>query len=64
MRIMLVFVGLLVVLGGLLPLLKQYLPSSLSFVPTEGVAYQVLIIFIGVAAIVYGSRRGRHIIKR
>ncbi len=64
MRIMMIFIGVLVVLGGLLPLLKNYLTGTLAFLPTEGVGYQAFIIFIGLVAIVYGVKKRRVILKR
>ncbi len=59
MRWMLTFVGVLVVLGGLLPLIKDKVSGIFGFLPTEGTGYQVLIILIGVIAIIYGIRKRR-----
>ncbi len=61
MKGMIVFIGLLTVLGGLLPLLNQWemLPEPLKFVPTEGGAYQMIIVLIGVIGIIYGWKLGR-----
>lgn len=60
MKGMLVFVGLLTILGGLLPILKNtvLLSGILAKVPTEGVGYQMIIIAIGVIAIWYGFHKG------
>ena len=64
MRAMMVVIGILVVLGGLLPLLKNYLPEVLGFLPTEGAAYQALIIIIGLGAIIYGIKKKRITLRR
>ena len=64
MRMMMVFIGVLVVLGGLLPLLKNYLTGALAFIPIEGPVYQGVIILIGLVAIVYGIKKRRLILKR
>ena len=61
MKGMLVFVGLLTILGGLLPILKNTtsLSGVLANVPTEGIGYQSIIIAIGVIAIWYGFHKSR-----
>jgi len=64
MRAMMIVIGVLVVIGGLLPLLKNYLPEVLAFLPTEGVAYQSLIIVIGLGAIIYGIKKKRIVLRR
>ena len=58
LRIILVFIGLLTVMGGLLPILKQYniLQEYLGFIPVTGPIYQGIIIAIGVFAILYGLK--------
>lgn len=58
MKLMLTLVGLLTILGGLLPFLSnaKLLPSFLQGVPTSGPIYQGLIVAIGVVAFVYGIR--------
>jgi len=63
MKGMLVFVGLLTILGGLLPILKEktLLSGILTNVPTEGTGYQVIIIAIGVIAIWYGFHKGKNV---
>jgi len=57
MRWMLVFVGVLTVLGGLLPFVISFLPEPLKAIPTSGPVYQGIIVVIGLIAIVYGVRR-------
>lgn len=64
MRWMMILIGVLVVLGGLLPLLKSHLPGTLSFLPTEGMGYQAVIILIGLVAIIYGVKKKRVVFKR
>ena len=58
MKIMITFVGLLTILGGLLPFLssKEWLPGFLEWLPTSGPGYQALIIAIGLIAVYYGLR--------
>ncbi|MEK6862217.1 MAG: hypothetical protein AABY07_09715 [Nanoarchaeota archaeon] len=58
MKLMITFVGLLTVLGGLLPLLKDsgLLPSFLEKIPTSGIGYQAIIVAIGLIALIYGFR--------
>ena len=59
MIFMIILIGLLIVLGGLLPLLVQYnvLPSS---IPHEGLLYQLIIILIGIIAIWYGLKKFKY----
>ncbi len=58
MKLMLTFVGVLTILGGLLPFLssKNFLPAFLQGIPTSGPVYQGIIVAIGVVAFVYGIR--------
>ena len=55
---MLVFVGLLTIMGGLLPILNQYniLQEYLGFIPVTGPIYQGIIIVIGVFAVIFGIK--------
>lgn len=64
MKLMITFVGLLTVLGGLLPFLKDMnlLPDFLQGIPTSGPGYQIIIIGIGVIAVIYGVRSRSNII--
>ena len=57
MRWMLVFVGVLTVLGGLLPFIASLFPEPLNSIPTSGPVYQGIIVVIGLVAIIYGLRR-------
>ena len=59
MKIMLIFVGVLTVLGGLLPFIVNFFPEPLNAIPTSGNVYQGIIVLIGLIAIVYGVRRDR-----
>lgn len=59
MRGMLVLVGLLTVLGGILPLVANYVTLP-KYIPTQGPGYQLAITFIGLFAIFYGMRRGKY----
>ena len=61
MKTMLVFIGLLVILAGLLPLLVKYV-SALDIIPTTGIWYQVIIIVIGVIAVLYGMKGRKSVI--
>lgn len=63
MKGMLVFVGLLTILGGLLPILKNanLLPNVLAGIPTTGIGYQVIIIVIGIIALLYGFKKSKYI---
>lgn len=58
MRWMLVLIGVLTLLGGVWPLISglNFIPPWVKFIPASGVAYQIIIIVIGVIAIVYGVR--------
>lgn len=66
MKLMITFVGILTILGGLLPYLKDngLLPAFLQNIPTSGLGYQAIIIGIGIAAVIYGIRAGRRPIIR
>lgn len=57
MKLMIVFVGVLTVLGGLLPFIASYLPNPLNTIPTSGPVYQGIIVVIGLIAIIYGLKR-------
>lgn len=59
MKGMLVFIGLLTLLGGILPLVANYITLP-KYIPTEGIGYQLLIIIIGLFAIFYGMKRSRY----
>ncbi len=56
MKIMVTFVGILTILGGLLPFLEKmnWLPESVKWIPTSGPWYQAIIIGVGVIAVIYG----------
>lgn len=57
MRLMLIFVGLLTVLGGLLPFIINFVPEPYNTIPTSGPIYQGTIVVIGLIAIIYGLRK-------
>ena len=59
MKFMIVLVGILTILGGLLPFLAQMnlIPA---YIPVSGVAYQGLIIALGVIGVIYGFRQQRY----
>ncbi len=56
---MMIFVGILMVLGGAWPLVKglSFIPAWLQFIPSTGAGYQAIIIVIGIIAIAYGARQ-------
>ena len=62
MRAMLIFVGLLTILGGLLPFLSErnLLPGFLANIPTSGSTYQGIIVGIGALALIYGIIKSRY----
>ena len=44
-------IGLLTILGGVLPFIKETLPIAL---PTSGPAYSIIIVVIGIIGLIYG----------
>ena len=58
MKMLITLIGLLTILGGLLPLLanNNLLPGFLASVPTTGTGYQMIIVLIGVIALIYGVK--------
>lgn len=62
MRVIITIIGLLTILGGLWPLIKDqnWIPVSLQFIPSAGIAYQLIIVGIGVLGVLYGLRKRRH----
>lgn len=50
-RIVTIAIGLLTILGGILPFINESLPITL---PTSGPAYSIIIIIIGIIGLVYG----------
>ncbi len=62
MKIMVVFVGILTILGGIWPLISNYgfIPEQLKVIPSSGPTYQLIIIAIGAIAVLYGIMRDRH----
>ena len=61
MKAMITFIGLLTVLGGLLPFFQSmgWLTDGLARIPTSGPMYQAIIVGIGVIALIYGVRKGK-----
>ncbi len=61
MKTMIIILGLVTVLGGLLPWLKDnnFLPGFMQSIPTTGTGYQLIIIIIGVIGIIYGWKAGK-----
>lgn len=57
MRRNLFFIGVLVCIAGALPFLKDVnmLAPYIAVVPTEGIIYQAIIIFLGLVAILLGK---------
>jgi len=53
-RFIAVFLGVLTVFGGLLPLLKNYI-GLFAIVPTAGLIYSGIISLIGIIGIIYGA---------
>lgn len=53
-RFMVVLIGLLTLLGGVLPLIKDLIKLS---IPTTGPIYSGIIILIGLAAMMYGFQQ-------
>lgn len=50
------FLGILVIIAGVLPLITQYNLIALpSFIPTSGLTYQAIIIVLGVLLIIFGK---------
>ena len=61
MKFMHILIGLLVVIIGGLPFLKQFnlMPESLNFIPVSGWSYQLIIIGIGLLSIIFGVKVAR-----
>lgn len=61
MKFFIFLIGLLTLLGGLLPFLKDnnFMPGFLAWAPTSGMGYQLSIIILGVIGIVYGAKARR-----
>ena len=61
MKFMHILIGLLVVIIGGLPFLKQFnlMPESLNFIPVGGWQYQLMIIGIGLLSIIFGVKIAR-----
>ncbi len=59
MKIPLIITGILVVLVGLWPLIATmgFIPESIKFIPTTGIAYQAIVIVIGVLALLYAFNK-------
>ena len=53
-KIVLVAIGLMTILGGLLPFIQSYVPIA---IPTSGLLYSGIIILIGVAGFIYGASK-------
>ena len=58
MKILVILIGVLVVLLGLTPLLaeNELLPAALSFLPTAGWIYQLILIVLGILTVYYGIK--------
>lgn len=56
MKLMITFVGLLTILGGLWPLIVNYefIPEQIKSIPSSGPTYQLIIIGVGALAVLYG----------
>ena len=65
MKVVISLIGLATVLIGAWPVLNEstLIPDSIKFVPSTGVAYQAIIVVIGLAALLYGLRGGNAKIK-
>ena len=53
-KLVLVVIGLITILGGLLPFIQIYIPIS---IPTSGIVYSGMIILIGVIGFIYGASK-------
>jgi len=53
MRLMITFLGVLIILAGIIPLLAS-LGITLSFLPSESPGYQFIIIAVGIIGLLYG----------
>jgi len=55
MKVMILIIGVLIVLAGVLPFLGEdalnVLPSS---IPTKGIGYSLIVVFVGVIGLLYG----------
>ncbi|GEM_PF-2193696 len=62
MRVMITFVGILTMLGGIWPLVSNYdfIPETLNLIPSTGPTYQMIIIGIGAIAVLYGASVSRY----
>lgn len=64
-KIVVALIGLLTMGAGLLPVISDngLLPESLAFIPTIGLSYQAIIVFLGLAGLLYGLRKEHAKIK-
>lgn len=53
-KFVLIAIGLMTILGGLLPFVQNYIPIT---TPTSGILYSGIIILIGVASFIYGASK-------
>lgn len=55
--------GLLTVAIGLWPLIQEFtfIPEIIKFVPTSGMAYQSIIIAIGLVGLLYAFKKGKNV---
>ena len=60
MKFPIFLIGLVTTFIGALPIIveNKLLPESLSFLPTSGMSYSILVILIGVLTILYGFSKG------
>ena len=65
MKIIVSIIGLLTVLIGAWPMVREssLVPESIKFVPSAGVAYQIIIILIGILGLLYGMKSGKVKVK-
>lgn len=50
------FLGLLVILAGILPYIQGYVPE---YIPVEGTGYQILIVILGALMVFLGLKKAR-----
>ena len=63
MKLVIMFIGLATILVGLLPILENNGWFTVSFIPTTGTAYNVVVIVLGVLGTWYGFKHKENFVK-
>ncbi|HLD15539.1 MAG TPA: hypothetical protein VJB94_03085 [Candidatus Nanoarchaeia archaeon] len=63
MKLVIMFIGLATILVGLLPILEGKGWFTVSFIPTTGTAYNVVVIVLGILGTWYGFKHKENFVK-